>query len=197
MTGPARARARCRVCGVRPPAMAWVEFCFTCWPGGPVAAPPCLRCGSSRLFWAAGLCMRCHPGAIPPPDSCTGYLAWGATRNLGWRCNGCAAWCRKYTRTRAPNTRTAFDEVARGGLQLFIADLFSSRRRGASIPASARSRPLPAQPPAHRQLPLFAAALSHRALLSPFTPHTVPRRPPAFTPPRGPDFVREKWRFCS
>ncbi|AEY94143.1 hypothetical protein SHJG_p1012 (plasmid) [Streptomyces hygroscopicus subsp. jinggangensis 5008] len=89
------------MCGRRPPAMGRVEFCFTCWPGGPVTPPPCLRCGSNRLYYATGLCERCHPSAIPPPDSCINCAAWGATRNLGWLCKGCASWCRKYTTTAA------------------------------------------------------------------------------------------------
>ncbi|MGW1395665.1 hypothetical protein ACWD6Q_28840 [Streptomyces nigra] len=65
---------------------------------------------------------------------------------------------------RSPHARTPYSEVARSGQQLFIADLFSSRHRGACIAAPAPSRPLSAPPPAHRQLPLFAAArtLRHR-----------------------------------
>ncbi|MEU0656906.1 hypothetical protein ABZ485_32375 [Streptomyces albogriseolus] len=69
--------------------------------------------------------------------------------------------CRKQAaRTRGSHARTAFDEVARGGQQLFIADLFSSRHRGAAItpPAASALRPGPVPPPAYRQLPLFASA---------------------------------------
>ncbi|MEU6370303.1 hypothetical protein ABZ876_32425 [Streptomyces sp. NPDC046931] len=169
-----------------------MEFCFTCWPGGPVTPPPCLRCGSTRLYYAAGLCERCHPSAIPPPDSCTNCLAWGATRNLRWLCKGCASWCRKYTATaacavcrhdavldgdgicrlcrkqatltRGTHILIPWQEVSRRGQQLFFADLFSSRFRGAAIPEPVPLRPEPVPPPALLQPALFDAVrtLRHR-----------------------------------
>jgi hypothetical protein len=53
----------CTVCGVRPPAMREIPYCFTCWPGGPVAPPPCYRCGSTANYYTSGLCARRHPRA--------------------------------------------------------------------------------------------------------------------------------------
>lgn len=182
----------CTVCGVRPRAMPRVDFCFTCWPGGPVTPPPCLRCGSRRLYYASGLCVRCHPSAIPPPDACTNCLAWGATRHGAWRCKACATWmatytqsaacgvcahvsvlneegvcrlcCKQATLARARDKRAGWREVRRQGQQLFIANLFSSRYRGAPIPDRRRPRPTALAPPAHHQPVLFETArtLTHR-----------------------------------
>ncbi|MEU1201275.1 hypothetical protein ABZ446_34370 [Streptomyces sp. NPDC005813] len=173
--------------------MAQVEFCFTCWPGGPVVPPPCLRCGSRSLYYTSGLCERCHPAAIPPPDSCRNCLAWGATRTHGWLCLGCKTWCRKYaqpaavcrscghlsvldpdqicrlcrkqtSQTPATHRPTDFDQIRRSGQQLFLADLFSSRCRGASIPTPARRRtpvvPQPPRPFTFTQLALLEATRS-------------------------------------
>jgi len=70
----------CSVCAKAPVAMRGVTFCFTCWPSGPVTPPPCLRCGSSRDYYASGLCARCHTQAIPTVGSCLDCYAWGATR---------------------------------------------------------------------------------------------------------------------
>ncbi|MET9412210.1 hypothetical protein ABZX90_41860 [Streptomyces sp. NPDC002935] len=165
--------------------MAQVEFCFPCWPGGPVTSPPCLRCGSRSLYYTSGLCERCHPAAVPPPDSCRNCLAWGATRNRGWLCKGCASWCRKHSaaaacracrhhsvldpdeicrlcrkqtsQVPATNRRTDWEQVCRTGQQLFLADLFSSRGRGPSILAPARRRPIVPQPP--RPVPFVQPAL--------------------------------------
>ncbi|MFF9301785.1 hypothetical protein [Streptomyces sp. NPDC014764] len=172
--------------------MARVEFCFACWPGGPVTPPPCLRCGSRSLYYATGLCERCHPYAHPPPDACINCHAWGATRNLGWLCKGCASWCRKYTTTarctvcrhravldadricrlcrkqatltRGLHTRVSWQDVSRHGQQLFIADLFSSRHRGAPITEPAPLCPEPVPPPDHHQPVLCEAVrtLQHR-----------------------------------
>lgn len=105
MTGRPR---RCTVCGIRPPAMREVPFCFGCWPGGPVIPPPCRRCGSVEHYYTSGLCARCHPHApgqrsavwsrsephAPDPviDSCGDCYAWGVTRTYGWLCVACRSW---------------------------------------------------------------------------------------------------------
>jgi site-specific recombinase XerC len=165
--GRQRQRLWCRVCGKRPQAVARVEFCFGCWPGGPVVPPPCLRCGSRTLYWGGGLCERCHPLASPPPDSCTDCLAWGATRSKGWLCRGCHSWriantsgvgscrvcrhsaalntdrvCRLCLKqavlARTPHTPLAWDPGGRWGQQLFIADLFSYFACGTSPARTAR-----------------------------------------------------------
>ena len=84
--------------------MCDVPYCFASWPGGPVAAPPCRRCGSRRDYYTSGLCAPCHPHAagersVPGPgrplvvvDGCPDCHAWGVTRTTGWICKGCAAW---------------------------------------------------------------------------------------------------------
>lgn len=87
-----RFKVLCTVCRATPVAMPRVPYCFSCWPGGPVTPPPCLRCGSRANYYASGLCTRCHPSAIPPVESCRDCLAWGATRTLKWLCRGCVAW---------------------------------------------------------------------------------------------------------
>lgn len=96
-TGKGRKLARCTECATAPVAMSGVEYCFECWPGGPVTPPPCLRCGSRRGYFATGLCIRCHPWGDPGPDSCRDCLAWGARRTNQWLCLGCTTWRVKYT----------------------------------------------------------------------------------------------------
>lgn len=95
-TGKGRKLARCATCSTAPVAMSGVDYCFRCWPGGPVTPPPCLRCGSARGYFATGLCERCHPYADPGVDSCLDCLAWGARRTHGWLCKGCVTWRAKY-----------------------------------------------------------------------------------------------------
>lgn len=92
----ARRRRKCRVCRSAPAAMAGVEFCFGCWPGGPVTPPPCLRCGSRTGYYTSGLCNRCHKDGDPGVDSCRECQAWGATRHHNWRCRACVTWCQNY-----------------------------------------------------------------------------------------------------
>ena len=77
--------------------MARVAYCFACWPGGPVTPPPCLKCSSHQGYYAAGLCIRCHPWGDPGPDSCRDCLAWGARRTNKWLCIGCCHWRVKYS----------------------------------------------------------------------------------------------------
>lgn len=91
-TGKGRRLKRCTVCTTTPVAMSGVDYCFACWPGGPVTPPPCLRCGSARGYFATGLCERCHPYADPGVDSCLDCLAWGARRPHGWLCRACVSW---------------------------------------------------------------------------------------------------------
>lgn len=96
-TGRGRRLSRCTVCGTNPTAMKQVDYCFGCWPGGPVIPPPCLRCGSREDYYAAGLCIRCHLWGDPGPDSCLDCLAWGARRTNKWLCIGCVHWRVKYS----------------------------------------------------------------------------------------------------
>lgn len=95
-TGKGRRLTRCSVCDTTPVAMRQVAYCFGCWPGGPVRPPPCLKCGSGHSYYAAGLCIRCHPWGDPGPDSCRDCLAWGARRTNKWLCIGCTKWRVKY-----------------------------------------------------------------------------------------------------
>jgi site-specific recombinase XerC len=76
--------------------MPSAPFCFECWPGGPVAPPPCLKCGSRKDYFSSGLCARCHPWTDPGPDSCLDCLAWGARRHNKWLCRACLHWRRAY-----------------------------------------------------------------------------------------------------
>ncbi len=96
-TGKGRRLARCSVCGINPVAMKQVTYCFNCWPGGPVTSPPCIKCGRLEGYYAAGLCIRCHPWGDPGPDSCRDCLAWGARRTNKWLCIGCVHWRVKYS----------------------------------------------------------------------------------------------------
>src|SRR6266542_1049943 len=99
----------CAVCGVRPPAMRDIPYCFECWPGGPVTPPPCYKCGATNRYYTSGQCARCHPhapGQLSPAwkragplareqvliDSCPDCDAWGVTRTFGWVCMGCKSW---------------------------------------------------------------------------------------------------------
>ncbi|MEU9646491.1 hypothetical protein [Streptomyces sp. NPDC048188] len=65
---------------------------------------------------------------------------------------------------RDAHHRTDWPHVSRCGQQLFLADLFSSRHRGAPVIVPTPQRPEPVAPPAHRQPVLFEAArtLEHR-----------------------------------
>lgn len=118
---------RCQVCGVRPPAMREIPFCFDCWPGGPITPPPCRKCGSTTDYYTSGLCARCHthaPGERSPAwrlsgplalpvvvvDSCPDCHAWGVTRTYGWVCSACRAW--RETHPQVDLCRTCGHRVA-------------------------------------------------------------------------------------
>jgi site-specific recombinase XerD len=147
-------RRPCQTCAAAPVAFTGVAFCFDCWPGGPVVAPPCLACGSTDRYFTNGLCARCHRMGTAGIDSCRDCYAWGATRHRAWYCIGCGAWRQKRTlgvcracgrpdmplttdgacrlcrkqRTRVLVTaRWPFPDVIeanRHGQQLFFADMF-------------------------------------------------------------------------
>lgn len=87
----------CTVCGRTPAAFPRVDYCFGCWPGGPVTPPPCLSCGSRTDYFVNGLCHRCHRDGHPGVDSCVDCYAWGAIRTLRWLCHGCDSWRRNYS----------------------------------------------------------------------------------------------------
>jgi len=174
----------CTVCSRTPAAFPRVDYCFACWPGGPVAPPPCLSCGSRTQYFVAGLCHRCHRDGHPGVDSCRNCLAWGATRTLKWLCKGCNSWCREYSTVadcsvcahtatldqagvcrlcrkqgalfRQPHEQLDLVAANRHGQQLFIADLFQHRDK--TQPAK-QPRPVPTPLPVHvarhRQLLLF------------------------------------------
>ncbi|MFJ7305990.1 hypothetical protein [Streptomyces sp. NPDC099088] len=180
--GPAAQHRLCQVCGERPRVWASVEFCFTCWPGGPVTPPPCLRCGSRTLYWSTGLCQRCHAFAVPPPDTCRNCLAWGVRRGRNWMCDPCAAWIDRHHTPAAPCTvcghssvlakdricrlchlqaaahsiprqRTDWTQVRRQGQQLFITRLPTQRRRApAPPPPLAPRKPAVLESPLHQPL---------------------------------------------
>lgn len=176
----------CTACHAAPAAFSTVDYCFTCWPGGPFKPLPCLSCGSRTQYFVNGLCHRCHRDGHPGVDSCRNCLAWGATRTYKWLCLGCNSWCRDHstvdacTICRRQSTldpagvcrlcrkqgafwrqpREQLDLVAANqhGQQLFIADLFQRREKNEPRP---NPRPIPAslpiRPNPHRQLVLFEA----------------------------------------
>lgn len=177
-------QARCSVCTDRPVAMRGVEFCFGCWPGGPVTPPPCLRCGATTGYYTSGICRRCHPDGNPGVDSCLECFAWGATRTCQWLCRGCLTF-RRHNPTvstcpvcdrnmnlgkwgvcrlcykqagfmRERHGRLDPVEANRYGQQLFFADMFLRRgmRRKAIEPTV--DSPDDATPP-RNQLVLFEA----------------------------------------
>lgn len=88
----------CRVCDVNPVAMSQVDYCFACWPGGPVTPPPCLACGSRSDYYAHGLCAYCHPFGDPGPGSCRDCLAFGVRRIREWLCQPCIKWRARYAK---------------------------------------------------------------------------------------------------
>lgn len=92
-----RPPAKCYACQVN--RVAWtrprVDFCYECLPGGPLTAPPCTKCGSSRYF-TNGLCEACHPAGPRHLGSCEGCLAWGVYRAYRWRCWNCRWWATHY-----------------------------------------------------------------------------------------------------
>lgn len=180
-----RGKRMCVVCSTAAAAFPSADYCFACWPGGPVVPPPCLTCGSRTQYFVNGQCHRCHRDGYPGFDSCLNCLAWGATRHLKWLCKGCHSWSRRYTAVahcsvcsnashlddtavcrlcrkqgtfwRRPHE--PFDVVTanRHGQQLFIADLFYTHRDRITPPSTARPEPatLPAPTSHSRQLLLF------------------------------------------
>lgn len=154
-------------------------------PGGPVAPPPCRRCGSTNDYYASGLCSRCHLAAPQRVDSCRDCHAWGAARTNKWLCRACIYWraeydvgvcqacgatvaissvgrvcrlCRAQARLlRGPHQLLDFVNANRCGAQLFFADMHKMRTRGQRPTLPAAGWPL-GRPVSHRQLVLFDMA---------------------------------------
>ncbi|SUA47315.1 Site-specific recombinase XerD [Nocardia africana] len=173
----------CIGCRRRPVATPFYRHCFECMPGGPIVAPPCRKCGSTRDYYSAGLCQRCHRFAPQVVDSCLDCHGWGVTRHHSWLCEGCRGWrkrfpllapcpsCRRVIGLNADGfCRLCWRQAAaerqreRGisvleanqyGQQLFLVDLFREKRRPVeSIPVS--SPQLRDYPVDYRQLSLLA-----------------------------------------
>lgn len=155
IAGPAPRTPRgirlCTRCQQAPVAMSASGYCFTCWPGGPVTPPPCLRCGSASNYFSNGICAACHPlGATV--NSCPDCYAWGTARARKNRCNACARWawdhrgntgpcqacsrtlplgpdgacrlCRRQARLYGTSTlRYDYQVITQYGYQLFFADM--------------------------------------------------------------------------
>lgn len=151
-------------------------------PGGPFAPLPCRKCGSTRDYYSAGLCQRCHRFAPPVIDSCMDCLGWGVSGHSRWLCEGCRALRRRFPvpkpcgscgRVIAVNaegfcrlcSRQAVGERPHGiglsvveanrhGQQLFLAGLFWGMRRPitSKTPERLCSRQYPV---AYRQLALI------------------------------------------
>lgn len=96
--------------------MAQVDYCFTCWPGGPVTAPPCLRCGSLTDYYTSGVCRRCHRDGNPAVESCLDCHAWGATRWGKWLCHGCRSWRREHSSIAACRICTTVITLGENGV---------------------------------------------------------------------------------
>ncbi|MFC8193807.1 hypothetical protein ACFUTV_00205 [Streptomyces sp. NPDC057298] len=75
-----------------------IDVCFVCLPGGPHTPPLCLVCGRSGFFHHQGLCTACHPYSPDRRDACPDCYAWGTSVASKWRCWGCLAWHRKFTK---------------------------------------------------------------------------------------------------
>lgn len=178
----------CTGCGQRPVAMRSTRHCFDCWPGGPVTAPRCWRCGSNDDYYADGLCGRCHFHAPQRVESCPDCYAWGTHRHNKWLCQGCRQWrrirtvgtcaicqrvlpldeddyacrlCHKQGSLMRPvNANLDLITANRNGHQLFLADMF--HRHGTQQHARPRPRPMTEarvfRPTACRQLVLFDAS---------------------------------------
>lgn len=182
---PKRERVVCAGCGTNPVPYPGRSHCYGCRPKHPGWAPSrCWRCGSTTLYYAGGLCRRCHRLARWV-DSCRDCLAWGVTERNDWRCEGCRGlfrrigvitaclccrrtvavnrrgFCRLCTR-QAHQARPAHRSIDvawanRHGQQLFLADLFRQKRPGPAPPEPVPTAPPGRYPVSHRQLILFQA----------------------------------------
>ena len=162
----------CQRCGLKPRAARRTVHCFDCMPGGPIAPPPCRRCGATTDFYASGLCSRCHHYAPQRVDSCRDCHAWGAARTNKWLCRACVTWriehpvvascttcgdnvnvsarriCRlchsQARRTRVHRELFNVRAASRLGAQLFFADMHKKRTNVARRPVDVVA---PARPP--------------------------------------------------
>ncbi len=96
--------------------MAQVDYCFTCWPRGPVTPPPCLRCGSRTHYFTSGICRRCHRDGNPGVESCRDCHAWGVGRLHDWLCAGCNTWRREHTTIAACRICSNVLTLGQGGV---------------------------------------------------------------------------------
>ncbi|REF00547.1 hypothetical protein [Thermomonospora umbrina] len=174
----------CEGCRARPVATNQRRFCHGCTPGGPEVPPPCRKCGSTRDYYAGGLCRRCHRFAPQVIDSCVECLGWGVTRHSTWMCEACRGWrrlvscgegpcrvcgdycalngeglcrlCRRQTAMiRRQQRGVTAEDANRHGQQLFLVGTFRQRR----------DKPIPPPDPVpeikvvdHRQLVLFTVS---------------------------------------
>lgn len=154
---PLRLPPKCNRCQLN--RVAWtsprVDLCYECLPGGPFAAPACVRCGSDQDYFSQGLCGRCHPRSPEHVGSCRGCLAWGVYPRYNWTCWSCRWWETHYPKgtcahcgrlTHVSDTRAcrlclenarreqrpgrALDvaDANRHGQQLFFANMMNKRR---------------------------------------------------------------------
>ncbi|MDE0805602.1 MAG: hypothetical protein OSA99_20060 [Acidimicrobiales bacterium] len=178
----------CRGCGINRRAERGGTLCWDCLPGGPHVPPPCRRCGTTKNFFASGLCGRCHQHGPIRIDACPDCHAWGATQHHGWMCAPCVAWrathrtvatcstcattvtvsaagvcrlCRvEARRQRTPKGALDLTVAARTGAQLFLANLHKKRTNPTSPEEEPHEIEVPVdrRPVDHEQLVLFSMA---------------------------------------
>lgn len=138
--------------------MAQVDYCFACWPGGPVTPPPCLRCGSRTNYaWGVGrlhdwLCAGCNSGrrehaTIAACRICSNVLTLGQGR--------VCRLCRKQaTLMRGDKELLDLAGANAHGQQLFFADMFY-------VSARDRAKPLRPETTAVEVRPTARATVYH------------------------------------
>ena len=152
-------------------------------PGGPIAPPPCRRCGATTDFYASGLCSRCHHYAPQRVDSCRDCHAWGAARTNKWLCRACVTWRDRASRRRPCTTCGVNVYVsARRICRLCHSQARRTRVHGERF--DVRRRPPPRRAAVLRR---HAQEAHHRAAPSPSMPSLLPGR-------RGPI---DPWRTAS
>jgi hypothetical protein len=184
----------CPGCRARPVAHSKAKYCYNCRTRGSRTPPTCRKCGSTTLYYSAGLCQRCHKYAPALPDACPYCHAWGLFKTSSGVCDSCRDWRRRHpgehacpgcgeiqslndtglcrmcwrrerARARAPEHWTSAEAQVEGH-QLFISDL--EQKAALATPRDRRPRrrqkPIRTRPRARPQPRPFRLA-DHRQLV--------------------------------